>query len=248
MAIISTEALVLRVMDHRETSRLAFFFTKKCGKVIGVLKGIRKDPKKFGSSVDKFSVNDIVFYQYRNSEIHLVSQCDMKEFFYDIRRDDRKITAAEYAAELVNKIMPLEERNPAVYDLLIDYLRAVGESEDLGRMVRMFQVKILSLSGFRPHIDSCVRCGKDVKERSRFSMIRGGLLCSQCEGRDHQTVAVSAGSVATLLYIEKNTWSSCLKLRMPAGIKQELGSILNNFLVFHLGKNIRSSSYLSKFQ
>lgn len=245
MAIISTEALVLRVMDHRETSRLAFFFTRKCGKVIGVLKGIRKDPRKFGSSVDKFSVNDIVFYQYRNSDIHLVSQCDMKEFFYDIRQDERKITAAEYAAELVNKIMPIEERSPAVYDLLIDYLRALGGTQDMGRMVRMFQVKILALSGFRPHIDSCVRCGQDVKGHARFSLMRGGLLCPACKGYDDGSLAVSAGSIATLVYIEKSNWVSCLKLRMPFHVKQELGIILNNFLLFHLGKNIRSTKYLN---
>ncbi len=232
-------------MEHRETSRLAFFFTRKCGKVIGVLKGIRKNPRKFGSSVDKFSVNDIVFYQYRNSEIHLVSQCDMKEFYFDIRTDARRIMAAEYGAELVNKIMPLEERNPAVYDLLLGYLAALGRTADTGRLVRMLQVKILALSGFRPHIDSCVSCGKAVKERSRFSLIRGGLLCPRCEGKDGQTMAVSAGAVATLLYIENNPWVSCLKLRMPPGIRKELGSILNNFLVFHLGKNIRSAKYLS---
>lgn len=245
MAIISTEAIVLRVMDHRETSRLAFFFTRKCGKVIGVLKGIRKDPRKFGSSVDKFSVNDIVFYQYRDSDIHLIGQCDMKEFFLDVRSDERRIMAAEYAAELVNKIMPVEERSPAIYDLLLDYLRTIGKADDLSRLVRMFQVKVLSLSGFRPHIDSCLCCGRAIAGHARFSMIRGGLVCGHCEAGGAGAVDVSKGAIATLLYIEKNPWSACLHLRMPASIKQELGKILNNFLVFHLGKHIRSAKYLS---
>ncbi|MBF0569979.1 MAG: DNA repair protein RecO [Candidatus Omnitrophica bacterium] len=245
MAIISTEAIVLRVIDHRETSRIAFFFTRKCGKVIGVLKGIRKNPRKFGSSVDKFSVNDIVFYQYRNSDIHLIGQCDMKEFFMDVRGNARRIMAAEYAAELVNKIMPLEERSPGVYDLLLDYLRAIGKADDLSRMVRMFQIKVLALSGFQPHIDSCARCGKAIIGRARFSMARGGLVCGVCEVPGHGAVDVSPGAVATLLYVEKNPWSSCLKLRMPASIKQELGSILNNFLIYHLGKHIRSAKYLT---
>ncbi len=52
MAIISTEAVVLRSMDHRETSKLAFFFTRSHGSVIGVLKGIRKNPSKFHTTLD----------------------------------------------------------------------------------------------------------------------------------------------------------------------------------------------------
>lgn len=263
MAIISTEAVVLRSMDHRETSKLCFFFTQKCGKVIGILKGIRKDPRKFGSSADKCSVNDIVFYQYRDSDIHLVSQCDMREFFPALRENIKKINAAEYACELLNKVMPLEEPNPGVYALLLDFLRALGDEREISRLVHMFQIKVLSLSGFRPHIDSCVRCGKDIArkagelldaelvpaqkfmiERARFSVLKGGLVCGVCGSRDTDSIAVSAGAVATLLYIEKNAWPSCLKLGMTPSIRIELKNILNNFLRYHLEKNIRSAKFL----
>lgn len=259
MAIISTESIVLRSMDHRETSKLCFFFTRKCGKVIGVLKGIRKDPRKFGSSADKFSVNDMVFYQYANSEIHLVSQCDMREHFPSMREDIRRINAAEYACELLNKVMPLEEPNPAVYAFLLDFFRSLdrirlseksdGSQYQVSKLVHMFQIKVLSLSGFRPHIDSCVRCGKDIDQRNmaqraRFSVLKGGLVCGVCGPRDTDSIAVSGGAIATLLYIEKNDWASCLKVRMEPSIRIELKNILNNFLLYHLEKNIKSSKYL----
>src|SRR3989338_2370005 len=65
--ILKTEAIVLKSFAFRETSRIATFFTKDYGKVKGVLKGIRSNPRKFGSYLDKFSVNDIVYYQYRRS-------------------------------------------------------------------------------------------------------------------------------------------------------------------------------------
>jgi DNA repair protein RecO (recombination protein O) len=84
--IVKTEGIVLKTVDLRETSCIATFLTRDFGKVKGVLKGIRKDPKKFGSSVEKFSVNDIIYYQYRDSDLHLVSHCDMKDFFSGLRR------------------------------------------------------------------------------------------------------------------------------------------------------------------
>ena len=108
--ILKTEAIVLKSFDFRETSRIVTFFTKEYGKVKGILKGIRKDPKKFGSQVDKFSINDIVYYQHRNSDLHLVSQCDLRAFFFETRKDFKKTMAASYILELVDAIMPVEEK------------------------------------------------------------------------------------------------------------------------------------------
>ena len=244
MAIISTEAIVLRSIDHRETSKLAFFFTRSHGKVIGVLKGIRKDPRKFHTTLDKLSVNDIVFYQYRNSDIHLVSHCDMKEYFPAVRQDMKRITAGEYACELVNKIMPLEEKNEGVYELFLDYCQALGRARDIGRLVHMFQIKVLALSGFQPHIDSCVQCGGDVNVRAKFSTFKGGLVCSRCQRQGMALMSVSPGAVASLLYVGRHPWGQCLKLVLAPSVKRELKEILNNFLIYHLEKNIRSGKYL----
>ena len=111
--ILKTEGFVLKTFDLRETSRIAIFFTKEYGKVSGVLKGIRKDHKKFGSSIDRFSLNDFVYYQYRNSDLHLISQCDLKNYYYPIRQDLKKSLAASYILELVNMIMRRSKRHPA---------------------------------------------------------------------------------------------------------------------------------------
>ncbi|MFC1646577.1 DNA repair protein RecO, partial [Candidatus Omnitrophota bacterium] len=48
--ICRDEAIVLKTRDFRETSRIAVFYSKKSGKVSGLLKGIRKDPRKFASN------------------------------------------------------------------------------------------------------------------------------------------------------------------------------------------------------
>ncbi len=244
MAIISTEAIVLRAIDYRETSKIAFFFTRRRGRVNGVLKGIRKNHKKFGSGVDKFSVNDVVYYEYYNREIHLVGQCDEKEFFDGFRVDEKRMVAADYACELVFKLMPLEECNEAVYDLLLNFFRAINIERDMNRFVHMFQIKFLALSGFRPHIDSCVICLKGFGDHPRFSMTKGGLVCRHCLHRASDAVVVSAGAIASLMYIESRPWEACLKLKISASIKQELKRILNNFLIFHLEKNIKSAKYL----
>jgi DNA repair protein RecO (recombination protein O) len=152
--IVKTEGIILRSFDFRETSRIATFFTKEYGKVSGILKGIRKDPKKFGSSLERFSINDIVYYQYRNSDLHLVSQCDLRQFFYPTRKDLKKSLAAIYILELVNVIMPAEEKNTKVYELMTDFLTALQDAEDITPLIHIFQIKMLLYSGFKPHLYS----------------------------------------------------------------------------------------------
>lgn len=244
MAIISTPAIVLKVFDFRETSKIAVFFTRDHGKVSGVLKGIRKNPKKFGSSLERFSVNDLVYYPYRNSDIHLVSHCDMRAFFYPIRQDLKKSMAATYGCELINLMMPAELVNERIYHLMIRFLEALQQSIDVDRMIRLLQIKVLYFSGFRPHLDACLHCRKKVHGKAFFSMTEGGLICGKCQPPAGENHSISPGTVETILHIERSSWRNCQRVKLTKISGQELKYILNNFLVFHLGKKIKSAKYL----
>ena len=243
--ICSTEGIVIKTFDLRETSRIATFFTKDSGKIKGVLKGVRKDPRKFGSSVDKFSVNGIVYYEYRRSDLHLVSQCDLKQFYFAIRQDYKRNMAANYMLELVDMVMPFEYPNKRVYRLMLNYLGSLESIDDIDRLVHIFQVKILLLSGFRPHIDACVKCRKKVEERARFSLRAGGLICSHCPTNETNFTMISKGTIASMLHIEKSDWTESMRLGLTNTARKELKYLLNNFLVYHLGKKIKSAKYLS---
>lgn len=242
--IAKTEAIVLKSFDFRETSRIVTFYTRSYGKVKGVLKGIRKDPRKFGSSVDKFSMNDIVYYHYRNSDIHLVSQCDMKDYYFALRQDIKKMHAASYILELVDAIMPVEQKNEEIFELISQYLTSLKEAKDISKLVYLFQIKTLVYSGFRPHLDTCVKCERRIQGQTRFSIQLGGLVCEVCRPSNMDASIVSKGTVATILHIEQSHWEQSLKLGLSDVIKRELKFVLNNFLVFHLEKNLKSAKYL----
>ena len=242
--ILKTEAIVLKSFDFRETSRIATFFSKEYGKVKGVLKGIRKDHKKFGSSVDKFSVNDIVYYTHRNSDLHLVSQCDLKSFFQPIRKDMKKSLAAQYILDLVDAMMPVEEPNLSVYQLILNSLKSLEEAREISKLIHVFQIKMLKFSGFKPHIDSCLVCRKQVVGGARFSARLGGLLCSACQPQDSSSTPISPGTVASLLHVEQSNWPQSMRLGLTAPVQKELKYILNNFLVFHLERQLKTSRFV----
>jgi len=242
--IPKTEGIVIKSFDYRETSRIVTFFTKDYGKITGILKGIRKDHKKFGSNVDKFSVNDLVYYHYRRSDLHLISQCDLCQFFFTIRQDYKKSLAANYSLELIDAIMAQEEVNAEVYQLLLNFLSVLETAKDIDKLVYIFQIKILQLSGFSPHLDSCVKCDNRIMGRSRFSMTAGGLICSQCPTFETTFTFISKGAVSSILHIERSRWPHALRLGLTKAVRQELKFVLNNFLTHHLERYLKTSRYL----
>ncbi len=249
MPIQKSEAIVLNRYNFRETSLIANFYTRDFGKTSGILKGIRKEPAKFASNVEPFSYNELIFYKNRSSALHLVSQCDLKEDFRSIRSNIDRITAAGLMMELTGAIMAQEDVNEEVFDLILACLGELDMNGNPEKIATIFKIKMLALSGFKPHFDSCVSCGVKIENsQSKFSLILGGLLCSACYKKDIKARNIFRGTIASILYIERNNLKVNLNLGMNPQVKKELGIILNSFLEFHLGRELKSERFLDKIE
>lgn len=242
MSIHKAKAIILNRYDFRETSLIVNFYTKEFGKISGLLKGIRTDPKKFASTLEVFSYNEIIFYKKRDSTLHLVSHADIIDDYGKLRTDMLKASTASILMELIHAIMPLEDVNEEIFELMLDVLESMKTNSDIDKINIVFKIKILSLSGFKPHFDSCVCCDSRIENGSRFSVAMGGLLCARCFSRDFKARSIYKGTIATISYIEKNDFKTNLNLGLNPLIKKELYFVVNSFLSFHLGKQLKSES------
>jgi len=244
MAICKTDAFVIRKFDFRETSIIVEFFSHDFGRIKGILKGIRGDAKKFGSKLDIFSLNHIVFYQSRGSEIHLVSQCDLIDGFFNIRQDLAKINLASFLMEMISVVMALEDKNEDVFKLILSCLRDLADTHDAHKILNIAQIKLLRLSGFKPHFDSCVLCDSEIEGYANFSTAFGGLLCPKCAYRDMNKHDILKGTVASIRHIEKSDWQDIRRLSLSSPVRMELKSMLDKFVTFHLEKRLKTVRFL----
>jgi DNA repair protein RecO (recombination protein O) len=245
MALVKTEGLVIKKFDYGETSLIAHFYTKDFGKVNLIFKGIKETPHKFSSSLEPFSLNDMIFYKKRNSTLHLASSCDLKENFDSIRNDLNKFSSATLVIELLDKVVPLEEPNQEIFNLTLDCLRKLVDYPYPDKINTIFKIKLLTLAGFKPHIDSCISCqDKITASQVKFSINLGGLLCPKCQKKDLKARLLYRGTVITLLHIERNDLDNNLRLGINPQIKRELDYILDAFLEFHLEKRLKSQKVI----
>jgi DNA repair protein RecO (recombination protein O) len=244
MSIHKTEAIVLRKRDFRETSLIVEFYSKEFGKFSGVLKGIRSTPGKFGSSVEPFSYNELVFYRKRSTDLHLVSQCDVRNNFDPVRSDVVKSVIASFMMEMLNTLMMDEDRNEQIFSFSLYCLHELTRASNPHKIETIYKIKMLSLSGFKPHFDSCVACGRAINTNAKFSLSRGGLLCPSCFPKDPSARLMFRGTIASILYIQRSDLKTSLTLGINPQIKRELDMVLNAFLEYHLGKRLKSQRVL----
>jgi DNA repair protein RecO (recombination protein O) len=248
MSIDKAQGLLLIRRDFRETSIIAEFFTKEFGKISGLLKGIRTQPDKFASNLEPFSLNEIIFYRKTHSSLHLISQADKVDNFTRIRQSLEKTTMASFMMELVASVMQAEDKNEEIFNLTHSCLKELETNYNPEKITTIFKIKMLALSGFKPHFDSCVCCLDKIMGQSKFSLALGGLLCPRCMPKDPTARAIFRGTVATILHIERNDFRASLNLGLNPQIKKELDLILNAFLNFHLGKELKSQKVLNKLE
>ncbi|KPK42476.1 MAG: hypothetical protein AMJ78_02400 [Omnitrophica WOR_2 bacterium SM23_29] len=248
MAIQTTEALVLNRRDFRETSVLATFYSKDFGKVKGILKGIRSEKHRYGSSAELFSLNKIVFYEKSRGEFNNITQCDLIDGFFGIRKCLSAIAYANYIVELVDAMTEPDEKNIRVYELLHKSLRLLSKGEEPNRITRIFELKFLCFLGFAPMLNSCIHCNAPVSEKARFSLLRRGMLCERCLKEDPNARAVSKGTVQTLRHLENAKLDSLSKFKITKSIESELSVLIEELLESHLEKPLKSKKFIKDIQ
>lgn len=148
-----TVAVVIRCMDYRESSQLAWLYTGDFGKIKVIAKGSRSSSKKFRTKLDLFDLADIIIYKHRRRELHTLTECNVRESFSQIRTDLRKLATAIYMAELLDKSTGLEIPDHRIYDLILDALKNLGRGSDPVFLKSFFEIRLMQFLGYQPRID-----------------------------------------------------------------------------------------------
>ena len=122
MAIIETDAILLKKTELRETSFLLDFYTKESGKIKGVIKGVRSPQPQFSALYEIFTLDRISFYERKNKDIYIIAQCELLDFFSGLRKDLERLGYAAYYAELINETCGIGEKNEDIFELLLEIL------------------------------------------------------------------------------------------------------------------------------
>ncbi len=170
--------MILRTHKLGEADRIITVLTRYHGQVRAVAKGVRRTASKFGARLEPFMVADIQFYEGRN--LDTVSQAEsIGAYGKEIIDDYSAYTAATAMVETAERLTG-EMATPQQYLLLVGALRSLANKEHLpAHVLDSYLLRALSVAGWAPNFDSCVRC-EAPGPHNAFVMQVGGVVCEEC--------------------------------------------------------------------
>ena len=246
MSATKTQAFILKTQDYRDTSILGDFYTREFGKIKGIVRGVRDARGRYGSTLEPFSLNEILFYKRRRGgDLHQVTQVDLVDLFPQVREDLERLSYASYFIQLVNELVEVEENNAKIFDLLSDSLQFLSSGASAKRSARIFELKLFELLGLMPEIGACVTCQTESPDPAYFNVPSGGLLCRNCRSAE-MSFPVSKGALNFLEHVQRSEIKDLYHVKVAQGVGEELEKILRRFVDFHLVHKLKSVVFMEK--
>jgi DNA repair protein RecO (recombination protein O) len=182
-----TEAVVLRSLRFGEADRVLHLYTLDRGRVGAVAKGIRRTKSRFGARLEPLSHVELVLHE-GSGELHTVTGAELLRAHRAAREDSYRLGVGFVGLEAMLRLFPEQEANPRAFEALTRFLDLLdevdpspGERAAIDPLVLSFQLKLLWLSGYLPHLTGCAECGAD-EGLVGYSPSAGGAVCANCRG------------------------------------------------------------------
>jgi len=245
VAAHKTLAFVLKTQDYRDTSLLVTFFSKEMGKIRAIVKGGRDGRGRLGSTLEPFSLNEILVYPRKRSDLCLVSGSELVEGFHGLRADLWQLGCAMYFLELVDALTDQGHAQPEIYKLLEEALSHL-EGHPVARSMRLFEIKLMRHLGFLADLKKCVRCGLDNAASFAFSMSSGGVVCNSCRTGEGPFVFLSKPSAAFVDEALRRSWEEGIRIASTRETYDRVARLTRQFVDFHLHHKLKTLIFMEK--
>jgi DNA repair protein RecO (recombination protein O) len=180
-----TQAVVLRSLRFGEADCVLHLYTLERGRVGAVAKGVRKTKSRFGGRLEPLSHVELVLHE-GGGELQTVTGADLVRSHRATREDPYRLAVGLVGLEAMLRLFSEQERNERAFEALVRFLDVLDEtpvSADqhvLDPLGLAFQLKLLWLSGYLPHVRSCADCGRE-DGLVGYSPSAGGAVCCDCD-------------------------------------------------------------------
>ncbi|MCJ7784428.1 MAG: DNA repair protein RecO [Desulfobacterales bacterium] len=251
MPLFKTNAIVIRSTNYGESDKIVTFFTRDFGKLKGIAKGARRSRKRFQNALGLFSHLRLIFFDKEGMGLVRAEGCDILHSFPKIREDLKKILYGNYYLELANEMAGEREGNREVFELLLSFLTDLEEMESQEEQLRLFEIRMLSLFGYRPNMGRCNLCKKDWEDLKEipavfFSLEKGALVCEKCSKMWNDLIPFSLGTARLIEKISQAELSKIQRLKFTHQSLSESREILPRFISYQLGKELKSLKTLGE--
>jgi DNA repair protein RecO (recombination protein O) len=246
VSLYKTEGIILRSRNLGEADKALTLYTREEGKVQVSAAGARRARSPLAAATQPFIHGFVLCFRGRG--LDRLSQCEIREPFTGIREDLVKAAYGAYLAELTDEFTRERDRNPDLFLLLLATLHMLQAGAEPEVTARLFELRLLSLTGFRPEFERCAGCGRALgggdAGRRAFSPAAGGVLCPECAAVDESALTVPAGAVESARFLLTADLRKAVALKLAPTVARALEQMLAEHIQHRLDKPLKTLAFL----
>lgn len=257
MALEHTEAVLLKSFNWSESSRTVILFSKNHGKIVLIDKGGRRIKSKRGRLMS-FSRLGITYYNSEKETSGYISDIELIEQF-SLEKDGTlgRLAYASASCELLNLILPEEEKQENLYILFCEFLSLSDKIDKkyLPSLFIIFILRLIAQLGYHPSFGFCSGCSKAIESgkagsKYYFSPQRGGIICETCKTGGDYYIVLSFENYRALKILQTSSLSDAEQV--PIGYQQAV--LMLEVVEEHLGyqagikHKLKSLDFLEKLK
>jgi DNA repair protein RecO (recombination protein O) len=238
-----TEAVVLRSIRFSEADRVLHIYTLDRGRIGAVAKGVRKTTSRFGARLEPLSHVELMLHR-GSGELYTVTGVELIRPHSAVREDPYRLQLGLIGAEAMLRLFVEPEANDRAFNALTRFLDLLDETPSrapvraaLDPLALSFQLKLLWLSGYLPHIGSCGECG--AGDLVGFSPQAGGAVC-----REHAkgSLALSGEGLAGIEALLRRPLAEAAAAGLNERASRDALTVVTSLYEFHGGFRLRTLS------
>lgn len=246
MALYNAEGIIIRVRNFDEADKIAVLLTPEEGKIQMVAKGARRPRNRFAAATQLFTQVKAQLFTGRNMDT--LSQVEIQASFRHLREDLVRMAYATYGCELMDALLPDRQKHDAPYLLMLTVLHLWNEPE-IGPepVLRSFELKLLSMLGFRPSLHACASCGTEEIQMGgavRFAPSLGGVLCPNCSAEGEGAIRISRGALESMKHLLDGDIRRAHVIRLSGDLADEIDRVLSAYILLRTEKRLKSKEFL----
>lgn len=238
------EAVVMRHADWGEADRLLTLYTRERGKVRAIAKGARKIRSRKAGHLEPFT--RVTLQLARGRDLLIVTQADTLDAYLPIHENLVKTSHAAYVVELLDRFTYEDDsENYNIFRLLTEALSRLEKEADPWLASRYYEVRLLDVLGYRPHLFECANCGREIKAEDQFfSAAQGGVLCPACGVGLPGVWSVSMEALKYLRHFQRSDYTRAQRARPSPEVQSEVEALLQYYVTYLLERVLNSPGFI----
>lgn len=236
----TTKALVIRVMDIRDNDRLITLLTADFGLINAFCSGAKKTSDKRHSATGLFCYSD--FLLTYSGDTYKIKEASLISSFFNVSYDIISLSLAQYFCELAGSLSPEDTPTSEYLRLTLNSLNFLCKKNiDFNTLKSIFEMRIMSVSGYQPDLVACSKCGK-FEDLMCFYYEDGSLLCNDCK-RDGAFAYLDSTLLSAMRHIVYSDFEKLFSFHIPNDAALRLSKITEQYLIYQTGHKYKTLDF-----